>query len=113
MIRTVRRLAAAGALTLSFAILAPLTALACSGGSAAVTGGGSGPSGGGLGNPFDSIGGPAVIYASAGFLFLLAIGLVAIALAVAIRPRRQPVTLISPDGRYWWDGSAWRPVPTV
>ncbi len=48
---------------------------------------------------------------------LLVLGLaVAFVLVLAARPRPralEPVPLgarISPDGHYWWDGSAWRPV---
>jgi hypothetical protein len=39
----------------------------------------------------------------------------AVVLVVVLRRRRRvaarPQPQISPDGRYWWDGTAWRPIP--
>ena len=50
---------------------------------------------------------------AAGLLTIAGIG-VAVLVALATRPRRTAPVLIpvdarlSPDGHYWWDGTAWR-----
>ncbi len=45
-----------------------------------------------------------------GFLLLAAVCTLAVALWATLRiPRRAFTPQLSPDGRYWWDGSAWRP----
>ena len=92
-------------MTLLIALAAPVTAFACAAGGAGVAGGGQANS---LGS-FDFHG---VIYvAVAGFLVLAA--QLAIPIAVTMRRRQQamtPVAQLSPDGMYWWDGRAWRPV---
>ncbi len=79
--------------------------LDCSGTTtAAASGGGSA----GLYGPF---GGDASTYAIVfGFLVLAAVCTLAVALWATLRPRRPAfMPQMSPDGRYWWDGSAWRP----
>jgi len=54
-----------------------------------------------------------VLATAAGFLTIAGIG-VAVLVALATRPRRPAPALIpidarlSPDGHYWWDGTAWR-----
>ena len=49
-------------------------------------------------------------------LLILGLPLVLIVLLVAVLPNRQAgqppaYGLRSPDGRWWWDGSHWQPVP--
>jgi hypothetical protein len=64
-----------------------------------------------------STGGPAptLVFLIAGLILL---GLVALFLALRLSrstatasstPNRPP--MVSPDGRWWWDGTAWRPMP--
>lgn len=48
-------------------------------------------------------------FALLGVLAFLAVVVIGVVIW-AYRPRSSPVVL-SPDGYYWWDGSAWRPVP--
>ena len=44
-----------------------------------------------------------------GFLLLAAVCTLAVTLWATLRIRRPAFTpQLSPDGRYWWDGSAWR-----
>ena len=44
-----------------------------------------------------------------GFLLLAAVCTLAVALWASLRlPKRAFAPQLSPDGRYWWDGSAWR-----
>ncbi len=68
-------------------------------------------SGGGSAGLYGPFGGDATTYGIVfGFLVLAAVCTLAVALWATLRPRRpafMPQT--SPDGRYWWDGSAWRP----
>ena len=54
-----------------------------------------------------------------GVLVAIVLGLSLIAGAIVVifvvrRSRRPaaPVSLLSPDGRYWWDGQSWRPTTT-
>lgn len=54
-----------------------------------------------------------------GVLVAIVLGLSVIAGAIVVifmvrRSRRgsAPASLLSPDGRYWWDGQAWRPTTT-
>ncbi|TMB97533.1 MAG: hypothetical protein E6J40_07775 [Chloroflexi bacterium] len=109
-----RNLASAGLMAISFAVWAPLSVFACSttGGSASATGTG----GGGLSNPFGPIDAQAATNAVvAGFVLTLGLAALSIWVAVVIMRRRRPqailVDRLSPDGRYWWDGAFWRPVP--
>ena len=45
-----------------------------------------------------------------GFLVLAAVCTLAVALWATLRlPKRAFIPQLSPDGRFWWDGSAWRP----
>jgi hypothetical protein len=79
--------------------------LDCSGTTtAAASGGGSA----GLYGPF---GGDAATYGIVfGFLLLAAVCTLAVTLWATLRlPKRAFMPQLSPDGRYWWDGSAWRP----
>ena len=74
-----------------------------------VTGGGTASGGG------DFSGLPIVFGALAVYAFGVAI-LAVVLIVVAARhrvPRPVPVPVgaaLSPDGNYWWDGAAWRPV---
>lgn len=46
------------------------------------------------------------------FLGLAAFGVVVVLVLIASgRPGRVQAPLFSPDGRWWWDGHEWRPVP--
>jgi hypothetical protein len=36
---------------------------------------------------------------------------VVLVLIASGRPGRHQAPLFSPDGRWWWDGHEWRPVP--
>ena len=107
MVKAGRALGAAALLTLSFALWAPLTAMACSAGG----GGTAAASGGGQVSTFSSIGGPSATDAvSVAFTILAVISLLAISVAVIILRRRRPTAVmaqLSPDGTYWWDGIAW------
>lgn len=50
-------------------------------------------------------------------VLMMVLGLPALAvlgvvlLASSNRSGRHPAPLISPDGRWWWDGTEWKPVP--
>jgi len=118
MVKRARNLASAAILAISFAVLAPLSVLACgsTGGSAGTTGSaGTGSGGGGLSNPFGPIDAHAATDAVvAGFTLLLGLAVLSIWVAVVMLRRRPQAILaaqVSPDGRYWWDGAFWRPVP--
>jgi hypothetical protein len=122
VIKTGRKLVGAGALTLLFACWAPLSAFACTtapsggggtygGGSAAAGGGSAIATGGGSAVPVGSIGfGGMTIAALSGFVLLAAVVVLAILLVKTLRRPRPNFALmaqLSPDGRYWWDGTAW------
>jgi len=121
VIKTGRKLAAASALTLLFAVLASLNAFACTsgpGGASSATGGGSAAGGGsgiattgGQASPFGSISfDGATLAALSGFVILVAAGVLAILLIKTLRRPRRNLALmaqLSSDGRYWWDGTAW------
>jgi hypothetical protein len=122
VIKTGRKLAAAGALTLLFACWAPLSAFACAtapsggggtygGGSAAAGGGSAIATGGGSAVPVGSIGFGGMTFAAlSGFVLLAAVVVLAILLVKTLRRPRPNFALmaqLSPDGRYWWDGTAW------
>jgi hypothetical protein len=79
--------------------------LDCSGTTAAAA------SGGGQAGSFGGFGGDVTTYGIVfGFLVLAAVCTLAVALWATLRPPRLAVMpQLSPDGRYWWDGSAWRP----
>jgi hypothetical protein len=118
MVKMARNVASAAILAISFAVWVPLSVLACSttGGSAGTTGStGTGSGGGGLSNPFGPIDANAATDAVvAGFTLLLGLAALSIWVAVVMlrrRPRAIPAARLSPDGRYWWDGAFWRPVP--
>ena len=120
MLQRGRHLAGAAILAVSLALWAPLSALACgtTGGSAGTTGGSAGATGsagGGLVNPLSTIDPHAATDAAvAGFTLLLGVAALSIWVAVVMlrrRPQAIPATQLSPDGRYWWDGAFWRPVP--
>jgi len=110
-----RKLASAALMAISFAVWAPLSVLACSttGGSASATGTG----GGGLSNPFFGPIDPQAATNTVVAGFVLTLGLAALSIWVAVlitrrrRPQAIPVERLSPDGRYWWDGAFWRPIP--
>ena len=95
-----------GAFALPTALLAPINALACGTNSAASTGSGGA-------SPFGLTDGHMALYVGvAALLFLMA----QLAIPLVVTMRRKPAPLlrgvqVSPDGRYWWDGFAWRPVP--
>jgi len=121
VVELARKLAAGALLAISFALWAPLSALACgtTGGSAGTTGGSAGTTGsvvGGLSNPFGPIDPHAATDAVvAGFTLLLGLAALSIWVAVVLlrrRPQAIPANQLSPDGRYWWDGAFWRPVST-
>jgi hypothetical protein len=100
-----KRLGVTGALALASALLAPINALACGTNSAASTGSGGA-------SPFGLTDGHMALYVGvAALLFLMA----QLAIPLLVTMRRKPALLrgvqVSPDGRYWWDGFAWRPVP--
>jgi len=121
VIETGRKLAAAGALTLLCACWAPLSAFACTtapgpggspygGGSA--TGGGVAASGGSaIATGGGSIGFGGMTFAAlTGFVLLVSLAVLAILLVKTLRRPRPNFALmaqLSPDGRYWWDGTAW------
>jgi hypothetical protein len=129
-----RKLAVAAVLAISLAGWAPVSAFACSGtsgGSASPTNGnvgtaaGAGTTGGsagvnasggsGFANPLSTIDPAAATNAAVAGLTLL-LGLAALSIWVAVvmlrrRPHAIAATQLSPDGRYWWDGAFWRPVP--
>ena len=60
-----------------------------------------------------------VVTIVAGALLLIVFAIVLILLVVVLRRRRSspgavripPRAPLSPDGRYWWDGVSWRPLP--
>jgi hypothetical protein len=124
MIKTARKVAAAGALTFLFAAWAPLSAFACTtapsgggspyGGGSASGGGSAIATGGGSALPVGSIGsigfGGMTFAALSGFVLLVAALVLAILLVKTLRRPRPNFSLmaqLSPDGRYWWDGTAW------
>jgi len=120
VVERARRPAAEALLAISFALWAPLSALACgtTGGSAGPTGGSAGTTstvGGGFSNPFGPIDPHAATYAVvAGFTLLLVLAALSIWVAEVMlrrRPQAIPASQLSPDGRYSWDGAFWRPVP--
>ena len=84
---------------------------ACGAGTtSAVTG-----SGGSTSLPLDF--GPILTYGIAGLILIAGVialvTLVALSRATSPRPVALPVPVgatLSPDGYYWWDGAAWRPV---
>ncbi|HUY73551.1 MAG TPA: hypothetical protein VMW11_03465 [Candidatus Dormibacteraeota bacterium] len=45
------------------------------------------------------------------FLGLPALIVVVVVLLASGHSGRHPAPLFSPDGRWWWDGREWRPVP--
>jgi hypothetical protein len=101
-----KRLAVTGALALATALPAPINALAC-GTNSAASSGSAGAS------PFGLTDGHMALYVGvAALLFLMA----QLAIPLVVTMRRKQTSLlggvqVSPDGRYWWDGFAWRPVP--
>ena len=119
--KTARKAAATGALTFSFAVWAPLNAFACSagnpGGVSTYGGGGTGgggtaiATGGGSAVPASSIGFGGLTFAAlGGFVLLVALVVLAILIVKTLRrPRPQWALMaqLSPDGRYWWDGTTW------
>jgi hypothetical protein len=122
VIKTGFKVAGAGALTLLFAVWAPLSAFACgttspyggssaSGGGSSAGGGSAIATGGGQVNQLGSINFDGATFAAlSGFVILLAVALLAIALAMTLRRPRPNLALmaqLSSDGRYWWDGAAW------
>jgi len=129
-----RKLAVAAVLAVSLACWAPVSALACggtSGGSASPANGNAGTAGGAntatgsagitgsagsdFANPLRTIDPRAATDAAvAGFTFLLGLAALSIWVAVVMlrrRPHAIPADQLSPDGRYWWDGAFWRPLP--
>ncbi len=121
VIKTGRKVAAAGALTLLFAVLAPLSAFACttapSGGASASGGGSAGgggsaiATGGSSAVPVGSVGFGGMTFAALSvFVLLVAVVVLAILLMKTLRRPRPNFALmaqLSPDGRYWWDGAMW------
>jgi hypothetical protein len=122
MIKTGRKVAGAGALTLLFAVWAPGSVFACSsgtssggggtyGGGSAAGGGSAIATGGGSAVPVGSIGFGGMTFAAlSGFVLLAAVVVLAILLVKTLRRPRPNWALmaqLSPDGRYWWDGTAW------
>jgi hypothetical protein len=121
VIKTGRKVAAAGALTLAFAVWAPFNALACgsadpgggiaAGGAGAAGGSSAIATGGSQANAFGSISIDGATFAAlSGFVILVAVALLAISLAITLRRPRPDLALmaqLSSDGRYWWDGMAW------
>ncbi len=122
VIKTGRKLAAAGALTLAFAVWAPFNAFACgtadpggggiaSGGGSAAGGGSAIATGGSQVNAFGSISIDGATFAAlSGFVILVAVAVLAISLVITLRRPRPNLALmaqLSSDGRYWWDGMAW------
>jgi hypothetical protein len=122
VIKTGRKVAAAGALIVLFAVWAPLSAFACStgtsgggggtyGGGSASGGGSALATGGGSAVPVGSIGFGGMTFAAlSGFVLLAAVVVLAILLVKTLRRPRPNWALmaqLSPDGRYWWDGTTW------
>jgi len=121
VIKSGPKLAAAGALALIFAAWAPVSAIACTtapsgeggpyGGGSAAPGGSAIPPGGSSAIPVGSIGFGGMTFAAlSGFVLLLAVVVLAILLVKTLRRPRPNFALmaqLSPDGRYWWDGTAW------
>jgi hypothetical protein len=122
VIKTGRKVAAAGALTLGFAVWAPLNAFACTTGNpgGVSTSGGGGVSGGGTAiatgggsaaAPVGSIGFGGLTFAAlSGFVLPVALVVLAILIVKTLRRPRPQLALmaqLSSDGRYWWDGRAW------
>jgi hypothetical protein len=115
VIKTGRKVAGAGALALLFAAWAPINAFACStanptGGGSASGGGSALASGGGYGVPLGSIGFGGLTFAAlSGLVLLAAVVVLAILLVKTLRPRPNWALMarLSPDGRYWWDGTTW------
>lgn len=122
VIETGRKVAAVGALTVLFAAWTPLNAFACStanpSGAGSASGGGSGAgggtaiaTGGGSAVPVGSIGFGGMTFAAlSGFVLVVAVVVLAILLVKTLRRPRPNWALmaqLSPDGRYWWDGTAW------
>jgi hypothetical protein len=122
VIKTGRKMASAGALSLLFAAWAPGTAFACSssspygggsasGGGSAAGGGSAIVTGGGSAVPAASIGFGGMTFAAlSGLILLVAVVILAILLVKTLRRPRPNWALmaqLSPDGRYWWDGTTW------
>ncbi len=114
VIKIGRKLAPAGALTLLFAIWAPLSAFACTtapSGGGSTYGGGSAAGGSSSTVPVGSIGFGGLTFAAlSGLVLLVAVVVLAILLMKTLRRPRPDFELmarLSPDGRYWWDGAAW------
>ena len=40
---------------------------------------------------------------------LIAVAALAFGVTMTLRSRRPPI--LSPDGRFWWDGRSWQPIP--
>ena len=122
VIKTGRKVAAAGALTLLFAAWGSLNAFACGtttpsgaggtyGGGSTAGGGSALATGGGSAVPVGSIGFGGLTFAAlSGLVLLAAVVVLAILLVKTLRRPRPNWALmaqLSPDGRYWWDGTAW------
>lgn len=108
----IRILGSTGALTLLFALVSPLNALACGTATAgAASGGGSsGGSGGAQLGSFGPSGFDISTFLVLGGFGILVLGVMAIALVVTARrpgPSLALMAQLSPDGRYWWDGMSW------
>ena len=101
-----KSLGVTGAVALATALPAPINALACGTNSAASSGSGGA-------SRFGVTDGHMALYVGVSALLFL-MGQLAIPLVVTMR-RKQTALLggvqVSTDGRYWWDGFAWRPVP--
>jgi hypothetical protein len=115
VIKTGRKVATAGVLTLVFAAWAPLNAFACttapSGGGSAAGGGTAIATGGSQVNALGSTSFDGATFAAlSGFVILVALAVLAISLAITLRRPRPNLALmaqLSSDGRYWWDGKGW------
>ncbi len=121
VIKTGSKVAAAGALGFLFAVLAPLSAFACttapSGGGSAFSGGSTAGGGSAIATggaspvPVGSFGFGGMTFAAlSGLVLLVSVLVLAILLVKTLRRPRPNFALmaqLSPDGRYWWDGMAW------
>jgi hypothetical protein len=45
------------------------------------------------------------------FMMVVVVVVAVLAITFAMRPKAPMQPTLSPDGRFWWDGHEWRPMP--